>query len=112
MSSVRMCDRCGTVFSELADGWQTYQAATFKKDDEGRRISVSVMMDACPACAINADEPAAVTRQDDGFFQRQLLEGRVADLEAELRRKNEDTPEPAEEAEHEPVVPAPPPASA
>lgn len=52
MSSVRMCDRCGTIFSELDSGWQTFSASTFTEDDDGNRKAVSVLMDACPSCAL------------------------------------------------------------
>lgn len=52
MSSVRMCDRCGTIFSELDSGWQTFSATTVSEDDDGNRKTVSVLMDACPACAL------------------------------------------------------------
>lgn len=99
MSSVRMCDRCGTVFSELADGWQAFSASTMRKDpDTGRRESVAVMMDACPTCAIIPDDSPAVRRDDDAFFARKELEQRVGELEDELRQRDA-APEPAAEAE-------------
>lgn len=54
MSSVRMCDRCGTIFSEIASGWQTYRATTVKRDAEkGTSYTVEVAMDACPDCSVN-----------------------------------------------------------
>lgn len=93
MSSVRMCDRCGNIFSELADGWQAFSASTMKKNPEtGKRETVVQMMDACEACAIGT-EPVDSVRDDAGFFQRQLLEGKVADLEAELRKLKPETVE-------------------
>lgn len=53
MSSVRMCDRCHTVFSELENGWQTFQGATFVINGmSGHREQRTVMMDACSRCAI------------------------------------------------------------
>lgn len=55
MSSVRMCDRCGNIFSELKDGWQTYRAVTVKRNPEnGTTYQVEVSMDSCPDCALNA----------------------------------------------------------
>lgn len=51
MSSVRMCDKCKTVFSELDDGWQTYQATTVVYDDDGEAKTIHQRMDACPECA-------------------------------------------------------------
>ena len=54
MSSVRMCDRCGRIFSEIASGWQTYRATTVKRDPEkGTTYQVEVAMDACPDCSVN-----------------------------------------------------------
>ena len=52
MSSVRMCDKCQTVFSELDPGWQTYDAVTNDVDDSGREVINRIRMDACPDCAI------------------------------------------------------------
>jgi hypothetical protein len=51
MSSVRMCDKCKTVFSELDDGWQTYEATTIIYDDDGKPQTIHQRMDACPDCA-------------------------------------------------------------
>lgn len=105
MSSVRMCDRCGAVFSELAEGWQTYQGTTIKRDDDGRRITVAVNQDACPDCAIPLDPPTAKTpHTNDGFFERKQLEARaksaedaLAEAEAEVERLREkDAPAVAE----------------
>lgn len=56
MSSVRMCDRCGLIFSENEDGWQTFQGATIKRTEGGGSKSVTVMMDACPACAVSTEQ--------------------------------------------------------
>lgn len=51
MSSVRMCDRCGTVFSERADDWSTYTGSRQRKNKETGRVEpVSDTMDACPEC--------------------------------------------------------------
>ena len=52
MSSVRMCDKCFTVFSENEDGWQTFTATTTKYDDDGTPHQVNRRMDACPSCAL------------------------------------------------------------
>jgi hypothetical protein len=51
MSSVRMCDRCGTIFSERADGWSTFSGTTRKRDPEtGKFDTVSDTLDSCPEC--------------------------------------------------------------
>lgn len=54
MSTVRMCDRCGRIFSENESGWQTYRATTVKRDPEkGTTYQVEVAMDACEQCSLN-----------------------------------------------------------
>jgi hypothetical protein len=50
MSSVRMCDKCGTTFSERAEGWSTFTGTTRKRDDEGRWINQTDTLDSCPEC--------------------------------------------------------------
>ena len=52
MSSVRMCDKCGAVFSELESGWQTYSATTTIEDQDGGRRTVTRAMDGCAGCAL------------------------------------------------------------
>lgn len=53
MSSVRMCDRCGAIFSELRDGWQAFTANTVKRDRvTGKTYTLQAAMDACPECSI------------------------------------------------------------
>ena len=52
MSSVRMCDRCGTIFSEAQPGWQTFAGATVEEDDDGRSTTHRTQFDACPECAV------------------------------------------------------------
>jgi hypothetical protein len=52
MSSVRMCDKCGTVFSELVEDWETYLATAVGVDDDGRQVTRTESRDACPACSI------------------------------------------------------------
>lgn len=51
MSSVRMCDRCGEIFSERAEGWSTFSGATRKKNDDGQWITQSDTLDSCPTCS-------------------------------------------------------------
>ena len=51
MSSVRMCDRCGTVFSERADDWSTYTGIRRRRNKEtGQLEQIQDTMDACPEC--------------------------------------------------------------
>jgi hypothetical protein len=48
MSSVRMCDMCGTVFSERAEGWSTFTGSTRRKNDQGQWVNVTDTLDSCP----------------------------------------------------------------
>ena len=51
MSSVRMCDRCGSIFSENEDGWVTMSGAQRRRDDRtGEVKTVTVQQDQCAAC--------------------------------------------------------------
>jgi hypothetical protein len=55
-----MCDRCGSIFSENEDGWQTFQGSTIKRNPlTGERRAETVAMDACRACSFRpvTDEP-------------------------------------------------------
>lgn len=83
MSQVRRCDRCGTIFSELERGWQTYTATTMEDDPQtGNPVEIRQAMDACPSCAL-------VPRR---VFDRETtatLEGRARDARiAQLEREN------------------------
>lgn len=52
MSSVRMCDRCGTVFSERADNWTTFTGSRTRRNAEtGKTEILSETMDSCPECS-------------------------------------------------------------
>ncbi len=57
MSSVRMCDRCGSVFSERQEGWTTFTGATRKKDQDGKWVTVSDTMDQCTECTEMTMQP-------------------------------------------------------
>jgi len=52
MSSVRMCDKCGTIFPEGAEGSAILQGTIMVKDDRtGRVRQEQTNQDACPDCA-------------------------------------------------------------
>lgn len=55
MSSVRMCDRCSTIFSENADGWTTLTGSKRVRKD-GRIYFEEVTQDLCPTCVRKMDE--------------------------------------------------------
>jgi hypothetical protein len=57
-----MCDKCGNIFSELAEGWQSYTVSTRKKDANGYFRNEAVAMDACPPCSFQ-ETPEPTIRQ-------------------------------------------------
>lgn len=58
MSSVRMCDQCGTVFSEREEGWSTGTGTMFRTNpDNGRREQVQIDQDKCGDCTELANSP-------------------------------------------------------
>jgi len=61
MSSVRMCDRCGRVFSERSEDWGTYTGTTMRKDERGRRHAVSETLDMCGACNGGPADPIGLS---------------------------------------------------
>lgn len=81
MSSVRMCDKCNTVFSELEDGWQTFSATTVRRDDDGRSVNVQATMDACPSCAMIP--PRQFRRELEATQEGNALQANIAKLERE-----------------------------
>jgi hypothetical protein len=70
MSSVRMCDRCLKVFSELEDGWETFQITRADEDDDGRKVTKTESRDSCPGCAFT--KPARGLRRNERI--EELLE--------------------------------------
>lgn len=50
MSSVRMCDQCGNIFSEREDGWGTYTGAVVKRNAHGKQEANPETLDSCPRC--------------------------------------------------------------
>jgi hypothetical protein len=50
MSSVRMCDKCGNIFSENAEDWSTFTGAVKRKREDGSRYTEQITQDACPSC--------------------------------------------------------------
>jgi hypothetical protein len=75
-----MCDRCGNIFSENSEDWSTFNGTIMRKDDSGRRVSETVVQDACGQCTNGKSAPAP----------RLAIQGRydpekTAQLEEELR---------------------------
>lgn len=58
MSSVRMCDKCGKVFSERTENWSTGQVIRFKRNEKtGKREQVADLMDLCADCGGDDEAP-------------------------------------------------------
>jgi hypothetical protein len=53
-----MCDRCGNIFSENSEDWSTFNGTIMRKDDNGRRVSETVIQDACGLCTNGKTAPA------------------------------------------------------
>jgi len=58
MSSVRMCDRCGSVFSENSEGWSTDSRTVNRVRDDGKRYTVTMQVDQCAPC-VGSPAPVA-----------------------------------------------------
>lgn len=58
MSSVRMCDRDGSIFSENEDGWSTGTATKMVRDPvTGQTKQVTITQDLCADCTELASAP-------------------------------------------------------
>jgi hypothetical protein len=57
MSSVRMCDACGDVFSERAEDWSTAPVTSMTRDKDGNRVQKTEQMDSCPDCTALSRKP-------------------------------------------------------
>ena len=58
MSSVRMCDRCGNIFSENEEDWSTFSGTILRRRENGSRYNETVNQDACGRCTAGA-QPVA-----------------------------------------------------
>lgn len=84
MSSVRMCDKCKTVFSELDEGWQTYTATTLQYDEDDRAKPITQYMDMCPACAVTP-----IKKRSKAAIQASEQERRIRELEEKVGMNSE-----------------------
>jgi hypothetical protein len=63
MSSVRMCDSCGFVFSENAEGWSNMTGNRMVRNTEtGKMEAKNASVDYCSDCTEGMSNGAAVTR--------------------------------------------------
>lgn len=54
MSAVRMCDRCGNIFSEREAGWSTFTGTRMERDENGRARNITEQIDTCSTCTIGS----------------------------------------------------------
>jgi hypothetical protein len=45
-----MCDGCGEIFSENADGWASQTASITKRDQNGKPYTLTAQLDKCVNC--------------------------------------------------------------
>lgn len=57
MSSVRMCDKCGMIFSENSKGWATGTITKRVEDDDGSVDFKTVTQDQCGPCSGTIETP-------------------------------------------------------
>lgn len=86
MSSVRMCDKCKTVFSENDAGWQTFTANTVDYDEEGRQTSVPIRQDLCAGCAIDTPrrKPAKLSETEQRIRALEDQNRKLDELNAKI----------------------------
>lgn len=54
-----MCDKCGEIFSENADNWDTYSVNKRIRDEKTGEVRVKIeTRDACPMCSLPEAPPA------------------------------------------------------
>jgi hypothetical protein len=79
MSSVRMCDRCGTIFSERSEGWSTFTGTTRRKDPAtGEWKNMSDSLDSCPECSellTMPQRPAIATTVSPHYVKETTTDG-------------------------------------
>lgn len=78
MSSVRMCDKCRTIFSENDEGWQTATLQTVEYDENGHQFSVPIRQDLCSECAVETPKRRSKKSSE--------LDARIAHLEASNKK--------------------------
>jgi hypothetical protein len=80
MSSVRLCDRCNSIFSENKEGWTSASGSRRIRNKNGEMITQTIALDYCPPCSDDAiggnnlDEPRvpAVKGRYNDRYTRQL----------------------------------------
>ena len=82
MSHVRRCDKCGTIFSELESGWQTFTATTIEEDANGNQQEIRQAMDACPSCALKPKR--TFERETQAAIEGRMQDARIAELERKV----------------------------
>jgi predicted RNA-binding Zn-ribbon protein involved in translation (DUF1610 family) len=76
MSSVRMCDNCGFVFSENAEGWSNMTGNRMVRNAEtGKMEPKNASVDYCPDCTESMANGSAMSRPKSPDTRAQLSAG-------------------------------------
>lgn len=92
MSTVRLCDRCNSIFSENREGWTTASGSRRVRNSRGEMITETVALDYCPPCSGEvmgniSEEPTVppVKGRYDARYTRQLEREADATRPTDLR---------------------------
>lgn len=96
MSTPRLCDSCGDVFSELEEGWTTSTQTQISDDDHGNQRTISVRVDACPECSPKTSDTIKKLRA-----HRRAMKTRMLELETAPGQVGDDLETALREVEHE-----------
>lgn len=89
MSSVRMCDKCGYIFSENAADWSTFSGSVQRQREDGSRYFETIQQDACPECTAGARPTAPRLAIPSQPAAPRISDGKPDyDRIAELERQN------------------------
>src|SRR5882672_8364638 len=96
MSTVRLCDRCNTIFSENKEGWTTASGSRRVRNSRGEMITETIALDYCPACSEdvmgnNQEEvsvPAVKGRYDKRYTRQLEREAGIGETPTNLRDRD------------------------
>jgi hypothetical protein len=73
-----MCDKCGNVFSENAEGWSTFSGAIRMINPQTKQVTMTQRtMDMCPEdteLSVGGQQPMLTTGTDPSYVQEALTD--------------------------------------
>lgn len=84
-----MCDRCGAIFSEKREGWQTFSVSRQSRNQHGMLQTTSEDYDACPECAFSGVVQPVVKEIPPQEVVEFLPEDRVSKYPEKLRANSQ-----------------------